>query len=152
MERRKAARVVLLDEDNRVAIICVNKLGYYKIPGGGIEEGESPQDAARREASEESGCDCSIIAELGQSETALPGWGMLDLSQGFLARIEGKKHAPQYEDHEQERGFALKWFPSLNDAIETISSNTNISDPDAAKLQARDLSYLKLAQAYLKEH
>ena len=40
MQDRHAVRVVLLDDIGQVAVIYVNKHGYYKIPGGGVETGE----------------------------------------------------------------------------------------------------------------
>lgn len=149
MERREAVRVVLLDSKGQVAIINVQKHGYYKIPGGGIEPGETPQIAAVRETKEETGCNCGIIAELGSSETSIPNWNMFDISQGFLAKVVGEKQAPKLEEYEEERGFTLEWTPSLNEAIAMIEANTNVADVSAVKLQARDLSFLKRASSYL---
>ncbi|KAA0205648.1 hypothetical protein EDM68_04920 [Candidatus Uhrbacteria bacterium] len=37
---RRASRAVVFDEKDRVAFLFVSKHGYYKLPGGGIEEGE----------------------------------------------------------------------------------------------------------------
>lgn len=144
MEPRQAVRVVLLDSNNQVAIINVQKFGYYKIPGGRIETGETSIIAAQREVKEEAGCDCKIIAELGHTETKIPDWGMLDISDGFLAQVVGEKQALQLEEYEQARKFTLEWFSSLDEAIATIESN-KVNDANAAKIQARDLSYLKLA-------
>ena len=59
--RRKAARVVLLDRDGRVLLLRASdpadprKGWWWEIPGGGIELGESSEDAARRELLEETG-------------------------------------------------------------------------------------------------
>lgn len=40
LKLRHATRTVLFDQDDKVAILNVTKHGYYKILGGGIEEGE----------------------------------------------------------------------------------------------------------------
>jgi 8-oxo-dGTP pyrophosphatase MutT (NUDIX family) len=59
--RRQAARVVLLDRDGRVLLLRASdpvdsrKGWWWEIPGGGIERGESSDDAARRELLEETG-------------------------------------------------------------------------------------------------
>ncbi len=149
MQDRHAVRVVLLDDIGQVAVIYVNKHGYYKIPGGGVETGEDLKTAARREVLEESGCNCQIVAELGRTETELPDWDMHDISYGFLARVVGDKQAPRFEAHEQERGFAAEWLPSLAQTIAKIENNNSIDDASAAALQSRDLSYLKRAADYL---
>lgn len=38
---RRAARAVLFDKNNRVAVMYFSKTGSYKLPGGGIDEGET---------------------------------------------------------------------------------------------------------------
>lgn len=151
MQPRHAARVVLLDSDNRVAIIHVQEYNYYKIPGGGVEPGEDLVTAAQREALEESGCNCEIIAELGKSETEFPEWKILDISTGFLAQVIADKQMPQFEAHEQARGFTVRWLESLPEAIKAIESN-HVDESNAANMQARDLAYLKLAAEYLSSH
>ncbi len=110
MNPRQAVRVVLLDSNRQVAIINVQKFGYYKIPGGGIEAGETLIMAAKREVREETGYECKIITELGHAETGIPGWNMLDISDGFLAQAIGEKQAPQFEEYEQARKFTFEWF------------------------------------------
>ena len=74
---------------------------------------------------------------------------MHDISYGFLARVVGDKQAPRFEAHEQERGFAAEWLPSLAQTIAKIENNNSIDDASAAALQSRDLSYLKRAADYL---
>ncbi len=146
MKTKHATRTVLLDQDEKVAIIHVGKHNYYKIPGGGIEKTDpNIQESAKREVLEESGCNCEILSELGKIETTIPGWQMHDISEGFLARVKGEKQSPHYDDWESQRDFSIEWHPSLQEAIKLIESN-QVSDPDAAKLQARDLEFLKLAQ------
>ena len=57
--RRRAARVVVLDPLDRILLINAsdplhrNGPGWWEIPGGGIDHGESTEDAARRELWEE---------------------------------------------------------------------------------------------------
>ncbi|MGR3764680.1 NUDIX hydrolase [Rossellomorea sp. NS-SX7] len=48
---------ILILENNKIAVIKRKKGGrqYYVIPGGGLEEGESFEEAAKREAQEELG-------------------------------------------------------------------------------------------------
>lgn len=150
LRERLATRTVLLDEAGRVALLKVEKLDYYKVPGGGVDEGEDTATAAKREVREEAGCDCEIVAPLGELVTEIPGWGNRDTSVGYLAKVVGEKGTPQYEDYENERGFGLIWAESLPAAIELLENHA-VLDPDAKLLQGRDLAFLRRAQEYLSQ-
>ena len=62
MRTRRAAVVVI--EDDRVALIRRRRAGgeYFLFPGGGVEIGESDEDAAAREALEELG----LVVDVGR--------------------------------------------------------------------------------------
>ena len=53
---RNRAGIILIEE-NKIALIERNRSGmhYFAFPGGGVDRGESPQEAAVREATEELG-------------------------------------------------------------------------------------------------
>ncbi len=59
--KRPAARVVVLDPDGQIFMINgrdpadASKPHWWEIPGGGIDPGESSEDACRRELVEEAG-------------------------------------------------------------------------------------------------
>ena len=61
--------VVILIENDRVALIERNREGhhYFTFPGGGVDEGETPEQTAVREAKEELGLDVvlrKLVAEI----------------------------------------------------------------------------------------
>lgn len=60
---RPAARVILLDPEDRILLLRTNlrERPLWITPGGGIEGGETPEQAAMRELREETG----IVAPLG---------------------------------------------------------------------------------------
>jgi 8-oxo-dGTP pyrophosphatase MutT (NUDIX family) len=69
MAWRPAARVVCVDDHSRVLLMCwrdpVDGHLVWEPPGGGIEEGESPIETARRELTEETGLPGSAVREPG---------------------------------------------------------------------------------------
>ena len=71
---RKAVRCVLI-EDGKIVItkyLKGNKIGYYDIPGGKIELGETPEEAAIREMKEETGIDVLNLTQKGFFEVEYP--------------------------------------------------------------------------------
>ena len=64
---RPGARAILINELSQIALMHVTKQSYYKLPGGGIDEGEDNMTALKRELLEEVGAtNIEIISEIGQ--------------------------------------------------------------------------------------
>jgi ADP-ribose pyrophosphatase YjhB (NUDIX family) len=55
-----AAGVLIRDPDDRILFVIPNYKPYLDIPGGIVEAGEPPSQAARREVAEEVGLDLAI--------------------------------------------------------------------------------------------
>lgn len=69
--RRPTVRVVALDPDDRVLLFQVRDADgsgerWWETPGGGLEPGEDPVTAARRELAEEVGSEPTAVADLHQ--------------------------------------------------------------------------------------
>jgi len=81
----KVRAAVVIVEDDRVALIERVRDGrtYFVFPGGKIEDGETPEDAAVREAYEELGVEVELGDLLSRS------WGNARLHLHYQARIVG---------------------------------------------------------------
>jgi 8-oxo-dGTP pyrophosphatase MutT (NUDIX family) len=51
--KRAAATMLLTDQSGRVAVVKPTYKPLHELPGGAVEDGESPRQAARREIAEE---------------------------------------------------------------------------------------------------
>lgn len=61
---RRASRVILIDRSERILFLHAREpssgISFWVMPGGGLDEGESFEDAARRETLEETGIAVSL--------------------------------------------------------------------------------------------
>lgn len=60
-----SVNTVVTDADGRILLIRRTDNGNWSLPGGGIELGESPKQAAVRETAEETGIACEITGLVG---------------------------------------------------------------------------------------
>jgi len=108
-EPRYSARGIVLDGEGRIGMLNVNESTHYGLPGGGIDEGESIEEAFLREIKEEIGCDCEIIRELGYVEQNHATHNVVWISYYFLARLVGEKGTPTYTEEELKETLFVEW-------------------------------------------
>jgi 8-oxo-dGTP pyrophosphatase MutT (NUDIX family) len=138
---REAARAVVFDADGAVALLHVGRDGYYKLPGGGIDRGESPKEALERELMEEIGCKAEVTHELGSLLEQRYYWNMTQRSYCYAARQIGKKGEPDFTDSERERGFEIVWAKNIDEAISLLEK----SEPsDTSEELAHNITFMRL--------
>jgi 8-oxo-dGTP diphosphatase len=147
---RKAARAVILDSDGKVGLMYLKKRGIYKLPGGGVEPGESVLEALVREVKEEVGVYVKINRELGitiesrnyeKDET-----GLLQITYAFLVGIIKDKEFPTFTQDELNEGAEAVWLEK-RDAISTVLDYP-VSDYESKFIKLRELAILKEASKY----
>ena len=98
--------VVLSDDRKQVLLLRREVFILWDLPGGAIEKGESPADAAVREAREESGYQIQIERPVGRYlHQSVYGRGD-QLTHTFRARVVGGK-----AKHFGLETTGLRWFP-----------------------------------------
>lgn len=142
--RREAARGVVFDEKGLIPMLFVSKANYHKLPGGGIEEGESKIETCKREVLEETGCDIKVGKEIGKITEFRPYTDYLyQTSYCYLGKIINKG-IQNLEQGEIDEGFRLVWF-TLDEAINTVR-NDKPNNEEGKFIQERDLAFLEKAQ------
>ena len=148
MEKRSASRAVLF-LGNKIALLHVTKDNYHKLPGGGIENGESIKDALFREIMEETGCKIKITGEVGKVIEHRTHEGILNIKAGvmqtsycYLAEVL-KKGKPNFDEGEIRAGYKLEWM-GLKSAFDIIK-NANPKNYEGKFIIRRDLALLKAA-------
>jgi 8-oxo-dGTP pyrophosphatase MutT (NUDIX family) len=122
-EKINIAGVVLQDEQSRYLLVQEKRpdvYGLWNLPAGHTDEGESPQQAAVREAKEEVGFDVELIGD----EPLVSTFDKYKKSQlnSFIARIIGGELMPQGEELLDARWFTIQ-------EVEELNQNNKIRDP-----------------------
>lgn len=108
---RKSARAILLNEAGEMATQYLSTYTYHKLPGGGIDPGETPEEAMKREVLEEVGCDCEITNSIGVTLEYRNKYNLLHISYCYAAKVVGEIGEPALEEGEIEEGQETLWLP-----------------------------------------
>lgn len=133
IERKGGAIVYARKENNLYFAMVHDVFGYWTLSKGGVEEGESAEEATIREIKEEIGLDIKIVAKLGENEYVAkhPVQGrILKKVSYFLAESEYKEILlEQSGGLDGARWFSLSEIPDLkmyNDIIPLITKAVEI--------------------------
>lgn len=106
---RKGARGIVIREDGKIAVF--NKLykNEYKLPGGGIEEDEKPEEAFYREVQEETGCKVEIVKCLGVTEEYKCKNNFKQISYVYVSKVIEDTKKLNLTQKEKDEGATLIW-------------------------------------------
>jgi ADP-ribose pyrophosphatase YjhB (NUDIX family) len=138
---RRACRAVIFDDAGKIAILDVTKLGYHKLPGGGLEPGEDNIAALHREVKEETGVEIEIRGGLGVIIECREQHLFLQFSTCYYANALGKGKPTSFTQEELDDGFMLKWV-ELDEAIRLMEGDHPV-DYVGKFILKRDLLFLR---------
>lgn len=119
--RRRAARVLVLDPDDRLLLIAArdpfgpNGAGWWEIPGGGMDRGEHTEDTVRRELWEEAGIREADIGPCVWTQTVQFTFAGIRFDQDewiHIARCDGTTSRPGGLEALEALAFGeQRWWP-----------------------------------------
>ena len=106
---RLGARGIVVREDGKIAVFNKSNKNEYKLPGGGIEGEESPEEAFKREVWEETGCEIEIIESLGTTEEYKSLNNFKQISYVFVGKVLKDTKQLHVTEKEKDEGAKLLW-------------------------------------------
>lgn len=130
---RVRAGIVLI-KDNKVALIERHRAGldYYVFPGGGMDEGETPEQAAIRETMEELGITVKIkqkVAEISLGPKSRQIYFLVEHVSGEFGTGTGEEFTDSDPNDPDEGVYVPIWMP-----IDELPRRTNIYPSDLSRL------------------
>lgn len=137
---RYASRAIVFDKNNLIPLLFVSNQNYHKLPGGGIEDGESKIKALEREILEETGCKMEVRGEVGKIVEYRSEFNLIQTSYCYFGTVlvKGKQSLTEEETSEK---FELIWV-LLSEAISKIKNDKPL-DYEGSFIQQRDLRFLE---------
>lgn len=143
---REAVRGIIM-KNSKILLIYSEKNGDYKLPGGGIEEGETSKEALIREVQEEAGIRVEVEEEMLQvmeyDEGQYDDCDVFKMLSTYYKCREIKKMKQNLDSYEVEMGFIPKWV-ELDEAI--LQNNKileSLNYPRWTKRETQVLEYIK---------
>ena len=135
LTRTRAGSRAVIVRDGKILLSHETVSGWWLVPGGGVEEGETPEDCCVRETEEETGL---IVRPLRQFLTLYEYYEEYRyISHYFLCEVAGTGQM-RLTDAEKSRGLEPRWLP-LPEAVELFSQHASY----AAVSEEKRGSYLR---------
>ncbi len=141
---REGSRAIIL-EDGKLLLTHELNSGWWLIPGGGLEEGETPDICVIREVEEETGLIVRPVKQfliLHEYYEEYRYTGYI-----FICEVTGKGRM-NLTDAEKKRGVQPEWMP-LQDAIDMFSKHESYAEESEKKRGSYQREYTIL-QEYMK--
>lgn len=141
---RTAVRAILFNSEGNIALLSARGGTYYKIPGGGVEEGEDLLEALKREVLEESGAKITVENDLGAVVECGSDNMPFQISFGYICRTVGEIGLPAFTDNEKKENFKLLWV-RLDEAIDLLNEEKHDNHYQEGVCR-RELAFIRAAK------
>ena len=154
---RPSVRGIILNDENKIAMIYSQKYHYYKFPGGGIEAGESHLETLAREVKEETGMTLipDSVEEFGEVlrvQKYDEAEDTIFVQQNFYytCKVEKEIGEQNLDEGEKEAEFVLTFVP----LEEAIRANASFEGKSMLKRQMveREKRVLEIIKGYKQIH
>lgn len=144
---RTGCRAVILRE-GKILLSHETGTGWWLVPGGGLEPGETPEECCIREVEEETGV---LVKPLRQFLTLYEYYEEYRyISHYFICEITGQGQM-RLTENEAARGLEPAWLP-LSEAIELFSKHQSYADTNEEKRGSYQREYTALTEFLQAEH
>lgn len=142
---RHASKAVFIDEQGRVALMYMSRINCYKLPGGGIEKGETEAEALIRELREETGRGSNVVCKIGEVVEHKNRKNYCQRTAAFIAYATQERFKPSLSPSEKRLGFRLR-FMNPHTAVRILQDGLDTTDEYGKKFMfSRDLAILRYA-------
>lgn len=108
-EVRLGARGIVINNKGEIAVFYKSAKNEYKLPGGGVEGDETPEEAFKREVFEETGCKIEIVDKLGITEEYKNRTNFKQISYVFVGKVIEDTHKLNLTESEKRAKARLLW-------------------------------------------
>jgi 8-oxo-dGTP diphosphatase len=130
---------IVLIQNKKVALIERHRAGldYFVFPGGGVDEGETPEQSAIREAMEELGVEVAIQQKVAEVKVGLKSrhiYFLVEQTGGEFGTGIGEEYTDSDSYSPDEGIYIPIWMP-----VEELAHYQNIYPTDIVKLVVRSV-------------
>lgn len=121
---RIGARGIVRNKDGKIAIFNKQAKNEYKLPGGGVEDGEDIKETFIREVMEEAGCEVNNIIQIGIVEERKSFTNFKQISYIFSCDVVNDTKELRLTEKEAEEQARLLWMEP-HEALKIMKENYN---------------------------
>ncbi len=138
---QKGVRAILRKQDGTIGAQYLANDTFHKLPGGGVENGETLHEALIRELREEVGCTATIGECLGTVIEYREKHNLIQIGYCFVADLIEFVGEPELEKEEMASELTMLWT-TPEEAIRLMESDTS-KVYQAPFIRERELAFLR---------